>query len=175
MVACERWRRRLRRQRCQRSRTDPLLCYARAVAWQVFGVDTRDAPYFVGAGAMRLQRVTWTCYAPRSHSRRPGLRRNRRQTEGRCGPRRGERQVAKESSQTCSGPFQRLRAGQSQHHAAVRKPRPGADDLQGARGDKEVTDIFLSRNTHPSSAAGVPETSLPLGLGVDGVPRRSRS
>jgi mandelamide amidase len=48
---------------------------------------------------------------------------------------------------------------------------------------KEVTDLFLSRNTHPSSAAGLPGVSLPmaltsqglpLGLEVDGAPGRDR-
>jgi hypothetical protein len=34
-------------------------------------------------------------------------------------------------------------------------------------GGKEVTDIFLSRNTHPSSAAGVPGISVPMGLNSD--------
>ena len=34
----------------------------------------------------------------------------------------------------------------------------------------EVTDIFLSRNTHPSSSAGVPEISLPMGLNSEGLP-----
>jgi indoleacetamide hydrolase len=37
-------------------------------------------------------------------------------------------------------------------------------------GGKEVTDIFLSRNTHPSSAAGVPGISLPMGLNSEGLP-----
>lgn len=37
-------------------------------------------------------------------------------------------------------------------------------------GGKEVTDIFLSRNTHPSSSAGVPGISLPMGLNSDGLP-----
>lgn len=35
---------------------------------------------------------------------------------------------------------------------------------------KEVTDIFLSRNTHPSSAAGVPGISLPMGLNSESLP-----
>ena len=37
-------------------------------------------------------------------------------------------------------------------------------------GGNEVTDIFLSRNTHPSSAAGVPGISLPMGLNSEGLP-----
>ena len=37
-------------------------------------------------------------------------------------------------------------------------------------GDKDVTDIFLSRNTHPSSAAGVPAINLPMGLNSEGLP-----
>jgi indoleacetamide hydrolase len=37
-------------------------------------------------------------------------------------------------------------------------------------GGKDVTDIFLSRNTHPSSAAGVPGISLPMALNSDGLP-----
>lgn len=35
---------------------------------------------------------------------------------------------------------------------------------------KEVTDIFLSRHTHPSSAAGLPGISLPMGLDSQGLP-----
>jgi mandelamide amidase len=35
---------------------------------------------------------------------------------------------------------------------------------------KNVTDVFLSRNTHPSSAAGVPGISLPMGLNSEGLP-----
>ena len=34
----------------------------------------------------------------------------------------------------------------------------------------EVTDIFLSRNTHPSSSAGVPGISLPMGLNSGALP-----
>jgi mandelamide amidase len=37
-------------------------------------------------------------------------------------------------------------------------------------GGKEVTDIFLSRNTHPSSSAGVPGISLPMVLNSEGLP-----
>jgi indoleacetamide hydrolase len=37
-------------------------------------------------------------------------------------------------------------------------------------GGKEVTDIFLSRNTHPSSAAGLPGITLPMGLNSEGLP-----
>ena len=37
-------------------------------------------------------------------------------------------------------------------------------------GGKEVTDIFLSRNTHPSSSAGLPGISLPMGLNSEGLP-----
>jgi mandelamide amidase len=37
-------------------------------------------------------------------------------------------------------------------------------------GGKDVTDIFLSRNTHPSSSAGVPGISLPMGLNWEGLP-----
>src|SRR5215212_7232349 len=37
-------------------------------------------------------------------------------------------------------------------------------------GGKKVTDIFLSWNTHPSSSAGVPGISLPMGLNSDGLP-----
>jgi Asp-tRNA(Asn)/Glu-tRNA(Gln) amidotransferase A subunit family amidase len=37
--------------------------------------------------------------------------------------------------------------------------------------DSHLTaDIFLSRNTHPSSAAGVPGISVPMGLNSDGLP-----
>jgi mandelamide amidase len=35
---------------------------------------------------------------------------------------------------------------------------------------KDVTDIFLSRNTHPSSSAGVPGINLPMGLNSEGLP-----
>ena len=35
---------------------------------------------------------------------------------------------------------------------------------------KEVSDIFLSRNTHPSNSAGVPGISLPMGLNSEGLP-----
>jgi mandelamide amidase len=35
---------------------------------------------------------------------------------------------------------------------------------------KEVTDLFLSRNTHPSSCAGVPGISLPMALNSQGLP-----
>jgi mandelamide amidase len=35
---------------------------------------------------------------------------------------------------------------------------------------KDVTDIFLSRNTHPSSSAGVPGISLPMALNSEGLP-----
>jgi mandelamide amidase len=34
----------------------------------------------------------------------------------------------------------------------------------------DVTDIFLCRNTHPSSSAGVPGISLPMGLNSEGLP-----
>lgn len=34
----------------------------------------------------------------------------------------------------------------------------------------EVTDVFLSRNTHPSSAAGLPGISLPMALSADALP-----
>ena len=37
-------------------------------------------------------------------------------------------------------------------------------------GRKNVTDIFLSRNTHPSSSAGVPGISLPMALNSEGLP-----
>jgi indoleacetamide hydrolase len=37
-------------------------------------------------------------------------------------------------------------------------------------GSKEVTDIFLSRNTRPSSAAGLPGINLPMGLNSEGLP-----
>jgi mandelamide amidase len=37
-------------------------------------------------------------------------------------------------------------------------------------GGKNVTDIFLSRNTHPSSSAGVPGISLPMTLNSEGLP-----
>ena len=37
-------------------------------------------------------------------------------------------------------------------------------------GGKDVTDIFLSRNTHPSSSAGVPGISLPMALNSEGLP-----
>ena len=37
-------------------------------------------------------------------------------------------------------------------------------------GSKEVTDIFLSRNTHPSSSAGLPGITLPMGLNSEGLP-----
>ena len=37
-------------------------------------------------------------------------------------------------------------------------------------GSKAVTDVFLSRNTHPSSAAGVPGITLPMGLNSEGLP-----
>ena len=36
--------------------------------------------------------------------------------------------------------------------------------------DLDVTDIFLSRNTHPSSSAGVPGINLPMGLNSEGLP-----
>ena len=35
---------------------------------------------------------------------------------------------------------------------------------------KDVTDIFLSRNTHPSNAAGLPGISLPMALNPAGLP-----
>jgi mandelamide amidase len=35
---------------------------------------------------------------------------------------------------------------------------------------QEVTDIFLSRNTHPSNSAGVPAISLPMAVNVEGLP-----
>ena len=37
-------------------------------------------------------------------------------------------------------------------------------------GGKDVTDLFLSRNTHPSSSAGVPGISLPMALNSEGLP-----
>jgi indoleacetamide hydrolase len=37
-------------------------------------------------------------------------------------------------------------------------------------GGKEVIDVFLSRNTHPSSSAGVPGISLPMALNSRGLP-----
>jgi mandelamide amidase len=37
-------------------------------------------------------------------------------------------------------------------------------------GSKEVTDLFLSRNTHPSSSAGLPGINLPMGLNSEGLP-----
>ena len=37
-------------------------------------------------------------------------------------------------------------------------------------GGKDVTEIFLSRNTHPSSSAGVPGISLPMALNSEGLP-----
>jgi len=37
-------------------------------------------------------------------------------------------------------------------------------------GGKAVSDIFLSRNTHPSSCAGVPGISLPMALSTHGLP-----
>jgi mandelamide amidase len=37
-------------------------------------------------------------------------------------------------------------------------------------GGKEVTDVFLCRNTHPSSSAGVPGISLPMALNSNGLP-----
>jgi indoleacetamide hydrolase len=35
---------------------------------------------------------------------------------------------------------------------------------------KEVEDVFLSRNTHPSSSAGLPGVTLPMGLNSEGLP-----
>lgn len=35
---------------------------------------------------------------------------------------------------------------------------------------KDVTDLYLSRNTHPSSAAGVPGISIPMALNSEGLP-----
>ena len=35
---------------------------------------------------------------------------------------------------------------------------------------KDVTSVFLSRNTHPSSSAGVPGITLPMGLNSEGLP-----
>ncbi|WP_454741741.1 amidase family protein [Cupriavidus necator] len=37
-------------------------------------------------------------------------------------------------------------------------------------GGKDVTDLFLSRNTHPSSSAGVPGISIPMALNSEGLP-----
>jgi indoleacetamide hydrolase len=37
-------------------------------------------------------------------------------------------------------------------------------------GGKDATDIFLSRNTHPSSSAGVSGINLPMGLNSEGLP-----
>jgi Asp-tRNA(Asn)/Glu-tRNA(Gln) amidotransferase A subunit family amidase len=37
-------------------------------------------------------------------------------------------------------------------------------------GGKEVTEIFLSRNTHASSSAGVPGITLPMGFSSEGLP-----
>jgi indoleacetamide hydrolase len=42
-------------------------------------------------------------------------------------------------------------------------------------GGKEDTDLFLSRNTHPSNAAGVPGITLPMGLNSQGVSSPSRA
>lgn len=36
-------------------------------------------------------------------------------------------------------------------------------------GGKDVTDIFLSRNTHPSNSAGVPGISLPMTVNLEGL------
>jgi hypothetical protein len=33
-----------------------------------------------------------------------------------------------------------------------------------------VTDVFLSRNTHPSNSAGVPGISLPMAVNAEGLP-----
>lgn len=35
---------------------------------------------------------------------------------------------------------------------------------------RNVTDVFLSRNTHPSSSAGLPGISLPMALSSEGLP-----
>jgi mandelamide amidase len=35
---------------------------------------------------------------------------------------------------------------------------------------QDVTDVFLSRNTHPSNSAGVPGISVPMGLNAEGLP-----
>ncbi len=35
---------------------------------------------------------------------------------------------------------------------------------------QDVTDVFLSRNTHPSNAAGVPGISLPMAVNAEGLP-----
>jgi indoleacetamide hydrolase len=37
-------------------------------------------------------------------------------------------------------------------------------------GGRNVTDVFLSRNTHPSSSAGLPGISLPMALSSEGLP-----
>ena len=37
-------------------------------------------------------------------------------------------------------------------------------------GGKDVTDSFLSRNTQPASAAGLPGINLPMRLNSDGLP-----
>ena len=37
-------------------------------------------------------------------------------------------------------------------------------------GSKEVADVFLSRNTHATSAAGLPGITLPMGLNSEGLP-----
>jgi len=37
-------------------------------------------------------------------------------------------------------------------------------------GGKDVTDIFLSRNTHPSSSASLPGINLPMALNSEGLP-----
>ncbi|WP_242344576.1 amidase family protein [Anaeromyxobacter terrae] len=38
-------------------------------------------------------------------------------------------------------------------------------------GGKDVSDIFLARNTHPSSSAGIPGISLPMALNPEGLPQ----
>jgi Asp-tRNA(Asn)/Glu-tRNA(Gln) amidotransferase A subunit family amidase len=35
---------------------------------------------------------------------------------------------------------------------------------------KEVADVFLSRHTHPASAAGLPGITVPMGLNSEGLP-----
>jgi indoleacetamide hydrolase len=42
-------------------------------------------------------------------------------------------------------------------------------------GGKEVTDLFLSRNTHPSNAGGVPGITLPIGTELGRVPLGPRT
>ena len=135
-----------------------------------FGVDLGPAaPYWIEADAARLQQVFWNLlknavkFTP--HGGCVGIR--CRPNESARG-RRGQRQRDRHRTRGARADLQRLRAGGTLDHAAVRRPGPGIGDQQGPGGDARGPDRGPERG--PGQGRDVPR---PAAVGRARRPARS--